>query len=118
VIVCHPDPSQTSEVPGDDLDFFLLDIVSNGSHGLAVFDIGIASLGECLNCRVPHFTERQAARFREAAANALAEYPGAFQEQGRDVAETLRQGRARTSLEARIALVVTGDGRESCSRPY
>lgn len=43
-------------MPTDDLDFFLLDIVSNGSHGLAVFDIDIANLGECLNCRVPHFT--------------------------------------------------------------
>lgn len=43
-------------MPTDDLDFFLLDIVSNGSHGLPVFDIDIANLGECLNCRVPHFT--------------------------------------------------------------
>jgi hypothetical protein len=51
-----PDQRPTPEVSTDDLDFFLLDIVSSGSQGLPVFDIDIAKLGECLNCRVPHFT--------------------------------------------------------------
>jgi len=56
VIVCYPDPKQTLEVPIDDLDFFLLDIVPTGSHGSPVFDIDLAEPGECLNRPVPHFT--------------------------------------------------------------
>jgi len=38
----------------DDLEFFLLDIVSTGTHGLPVFDID--NLGECLNRHIPQHT--------------------------------------------------------------
>jgi HEAT repeat protein len=38
----------------DDLEFFLLDIVSTGTHGLPVFDID--NLGECLNKHIPQYT--------------------------------------------------------------
>jgi HEAT repeat protein len=40
----------------DDLEFFLLDIVSTGTHGLPVFDLETVHLGQCLNCHVPQFT--------------------------------------------------------------
>jgi HEAT repeat protein len=44
-------------VPPDDLEFFLLDIVSTGFHGLPVFDLNTVHLGLCLNCHIPQFTK-------------------------------------------------------------
>ncbi len=79
----------------------------------------LSRMGDAARTHLFHIAidETQSSRLRETAAKALAECPGAFQEEASTLAETLRQCRARTFLQKRIAFVVTGDTKEPVDNP-
>jgi hypothetical protein len=79
----------------------------------------LARMGDDARAHLFHLAanETQPARSRETAAVALAETPGAFQGEGRRIAEPLRHERMQSHLRTRIALAITGDAKNQVDDP-
>jgi hypothetical protein len=79
----------------------------------------LARMGDDARAHLFHLAtnETQPPRSRETAAAALAETPGAFQDEGRRIAEPLRHERMQSFLRTRIALAITGDAKKQVDDP-